>query len=513
MKAHNAPMATTLFVLAAAATTTALVLAAGYVPDAHAQFQTGGVDKDGTWYAGEGLKQGDYFSYSMCHVDYKECSKFRLDFWISGDVQVGSEVKWLAETVVYDGNRILKGQMELGKIVPEPTGGTKDLVVHRGAFKSSVVWLSAFATADTELGGKAPKEFRATSWGKIANIGGEQVMPVAIENVRAAGQDWDAVVIGWKTGGAASKIWVVDDFPFPVKAKTYTHVSEGIPPTEYEFVLVKYEAHVAESPFADVVETDELAELQGCETDFDKDTSIKKSTVGAMYQIHVFYGPEDPEQGCTMQWLIKFLSKYDATEFLNQVQFDVFVVDENLSPTRSLAAEDGKRFLYSASGQYLIDIPVREGPGTTDYVIWVYGMSPETVVPSDQPDYVEVPITIHGVADAPPATDGQQPVPATDPVPVSVPDWIRNNAGWWAEGLIDDGTFVQALQYLINGGILQIPPTESGAVGDNGPANEIPPWIRNNAGWWAEGLIDDGTFVQAIQYLIQNGVMVVSPPT
>ena len=23
-----------------------------------------------------------------------------------------------------------------------------------------------------------------------------------------------------------------------------------------------------------------------------------------------------------------------------------------------------------------------------------------------------------------------------------VPDWIKNNAGWWADGTIDDGSFV-----------------------------------------------------------------------
>jgi len=57
-------------------------LASLLVPSAFAQFQGGGVNKDGSWYAGEGLKQGDFFSYSMCHVDYKECTNFELDMWI-----------------------------------------------------------------------------------------------------------------------------------------------------------------------------------------------------------------------------------------------------------------------------------------------------------------------------------------------------------------------------------------------------------------------------------------------
>ena len=36
----------------------------------------------------------------------------------------------------------------------------------------------------------------------------------------------------------------------------------------------------------------------------------------------------------------------------------------------------------------------------------------------------------------------------------------------------------------------------------------IPPWIKNNAGWWANDSIDDQTFIKGIQYLIKNGVIV-----
>ena len=90
-------------------------------PSSFAQSQAGGVDKEGSWYVGEGLKHGDFFSYKMCHVDYKECTEFEMDIWIKGDVQSGSETKWLAEVVVYDGRDVIVGEMELGKIAPEPT--------------------------------------------------------------------------------------------------------------------------------------------------------------------------------------------------------------------------------------------------------------------------------------------------------------------------------------------------------------------------------------------------------
>jgi hypothetical protein len=37
--------------------------------------------------------------------------------------------------------------------------------------------------------------------------------------------------------------------------------------------------------------------------------------------------------------------------------------------------------------------------------------------------------------------------------------------------------------------------------------SEIPAWVKNNAGWWAAGAIDDNSFVQGIQFLVQEGFM------
>ncbi|SVC48520.1 uncharacterized protein METZ01_LOCUS301374, partial [marine metagenome] len=38
----------------------------------------------------------------------------------------------------------------------------------------------------------------------------------------------------------------------------------------------------------------------------------------------------------------------------------------------------------------------------------------------------------------------------------------------------------------------------------------IPSWIKNNAGWWADGQIDDSSFVSGLQWLISNGIMKIS---
>ena len=43
----------------------------------------------------------------------------------------------------------------------------------------------------------------------------------------------------------------------------------------------------------------------------------------------------------------------------------------------------------------------------------------------------------------------------------------------------------------------------------NAFAENVPDWIKNNAEWWANGEIDDNTFVSGIQYLVKNGIIAV----
>jgi hypothetical protein len=88
---------------------------------------------------------------------------------------------------------------------------------------------------------------------------------------------------------------------------------------------------------------------------------------------------------------------------------------------------------------------------------------------------------------------------------ISIPDWIKNNAGWWADDLIPDSGFVSGIQWLISNGIMKIPPTEQGIGSDN----VIPGWIKNNAEWWADDMIPDSAFVSGLQWLISNGIMIV----
>lgn len=86
---------------------------------------------------------------------------------------------------------------------------------------------------------------------------------------------------------------------------------------------------------------------------------------------------------------------------------------------------------------------------------------------------------------------------------LSIPDWIKNSALWWSEKEIDDETFIQGIEYLIKNKIILVPQTQQETL----ESKEIPLWIRNNAGWWAEGTIDDEIFVDGLEFLIQKGII------
>jgi hypothetical protein len=86
-----------------------------------------------------------------------------------------------------------------------------------------------------------------------------------------------------------------------------------------------------------------------------------------------------------------------------------------------------------------------------------------------------------------------------------VPEWIKNNAGWWADGRIDDASFVNGIQFLIQEEILKVEQTNSDQKN-----NSIPSWVKNNAKWWSEGQIKESDFLSGINHLVSSGIISVS---
>ena len=86
-----------------------------------------------------------------------------------------------------------------------------------------------------------------------------------------------------------------------------------------------------------------------------------------------------------------------------------------------------------------------------------------------------------------------------------IPAWIKNNAKWWAEDQVDDKTFVNGIGFLIKEkiiGISDLPDQSSETAEEN-----VPDWIKNTAGWWADGMITEDDFIKGIKYLVEKRIV------
>jgi len=90
---------------------------------------------------------------------------------------------------------------------------------------------------------------------------------------------------------------------------------------------------------------------------------------------------------------------------------------------------------------------------------------------------------------------------------VIVPNWIKNNAGWWASDQIPDSAFLKGIQYIIKEEIMIIPYTE---MSTSSQSQEVPTWIKNTAGWWAEDKISEVEFLNAIEFLIKHRIITIN---
>ena len=304
-----------------------------------------------------------------------------------------------------------------------------------------------------------------------------------------------------KTGGQLSKVWIVDEFPFPIQAKTFMHVSSGIPPVEYEFELLDYKENVTSDPFANVETTAAKQAAAGCPKEYQK-TKFYESTNTFSMIVKGVYGPKIVKQGCAIDMFIDFKRAVNPTEFVDQIHYDIAVFgDTSKPPIKSVANDLGFAELYTASGQTHRSVLVEQPPGKYTYAIIVYGTGPEHILGGNPDTSGLITIDVEVVKGG----DTSFNAPATALI-IEIPQWIKNNAAWWADGQIDDASFVTGIQYLINQKIMVIPETTQGYGG----SDEIPGWIKNNAAWWADGQIDDNTFVQGLQFLITSGIMKIS---
>ena len=85
---------------------------------------------------------------------------------------------------------------------------------------------------------------------------------------------------------------------------------------------------------------------------------------------------------------------------------------------------------------------------------------------------------------------------------VGIPYWINDLAKLWlSPPNIPDKEFAKGITYLIEQQLLDAP--------DGGDELYIPKWFKFTTAWWAYGQINDTTYANAIQFLLDEKILVV----
>ena len=120
-----------------------------------------------------------------------------------------------------------------------------------------------------------------------------------------------------------------------------------------------------------------------------------------------------------------------------------------------------------------------------------------------------------------------------------LPLWIKNIGVWWAEDKISDEDFLNTFQYLIENKIIELPsdvipePVCGPGLVLNGTNHcviheksdtdgvfidtfheqrkTVASLIKTTTLWWGQGKIADQDFLDALQYLVENNVLIIEP--
>jgi hypothetical protein len=297
-----------------------------------------------SWYPGEGLKQGDYYSYNVCWTDWHNCAALTMNFWVKNETSDGNG--WNVVFLAIDGSIVQKGIMTIGKITPDPTSFDPNISDYTAVYRSTVSWLDSFATRDS------PKTFDVPAWGRTGSVGGQSVGPVGQEKVTVGAGTYNTQVIGWHKGNVDNKIWIDPSIAFPVKAIVYVDVTSGASPPDYTLELLQTGNSQTEPDILNAKSTQVISVNSQCDTPNMEQDSVHQSatTDSGSTIIEYRYSPSNPHNGCPIEMRLSFEKNFDQTQKYSNVQYDIFTVDDQGRKMSSLAQDKGRVSLFAPVG-------------------------------------------------------------------------------------------------------------------------------------------------------------------
>lgn len=187
---------------------------------------------DDLWYPGEGVKQDMYVKYRIQEYDTNDGQPYEMTLWFK-EQQDGD---WIVPTFVVDEGKVIQGTLKLSDSMGYLAGGSNvppEMNDYIGGYSGSLHWIDSFSTkAD-------PKSLTSPNWGRTGSIGGSDVKPSGQETITVPAGIFETTVLVLHKGQADSKIWIKNEFPFPIQALFYTDTTAGAPETQFKFELLE----------------------------------------------------------------------------------------------------------------------------------------------------------------------------------------------------------------------------------------------------------------------------------
>jgi len=158
-------------------------------------------------------------------------------------------------------------------------------------------------------------------------------------------------------------------------------------------------------------------------------------------------------------------------------------------------------------GDYSTSVQIPRNTNSGQYVIQVQSLTGTAQTNIG----VGVPISVS--QPPPPQIPTPTPIPTPPPpLPVNsttakIPNWVKGVFGFYADGKLSSNDLIQALQFLIQQGIIHVPTVSVPPTTTTNSTATVPNWVKGIFNFYAQGNLSDDDLVKALQFLVQQGVI------
>jgi len=97
---------------------------------------------------------------------------------------------------------------------------------------------------------------------------------------------------------------------------------------------------------------------------------------------------------------------------------------------------------------------------------------------------------------------------------IQIPSWFKNNAEWWAQGKISDVEILNAIENLLNRGIIQLDSKNAIKTSESTLSSQderkIPTYVKDVFVFWHQGSVSDAEVANSIKFLIESDIIIAS---